>query len=383
MAVNLLDLKAQNGALEAELNEAFLRVLRSGYFILGPEVARFEKMLAEFTGARVCARGQLGDRCDFARADGIGGSGRATRCCAQASRFFATAGCVSRVGATPVFVDSLADTFNLDVADAERRITPRTKAIIPVHLLGQSADMESVLALAHRHGLRVIEDAAQALGATHQGKQVGTLTGFGSLGGFGTISFFPSKNLGAFGDAGALLTNDELLFHGSRVLRTHGMDPKYYHAAIGGNFRIDALQAALLAVKLPHFATYTANRRRNAAIYTERLGGLPREKIMLPVTLPGYGHIWNQYTLRIPGEGRRDALRAHLTARGGIGSEIYYPVPLHEQECFAKLGYKPEDLPVAHRLTGEVLSLPVYPELQAEAVEEVCAGGGGGFWTVV
>jgi dTDP-4-amino-4,6-dideoxygalactose transaminase len=370
MAVNLLDLKAQNGALEAELNEAFLRVLRSGYFILGPEVARFEKMLAEFTGARYALGVSSGTDAILLALMALGiGPGDEVLC--PSFTFFATAGCVSRVGATPVFVDSLADTFNLDVADAERRITPRTKAIIPVHLFGQSADMESVLALAHRHGLRVIEDAAQALGATHQGKQVGTLTGFGSLGGFGTISFFPSKNLGAFGDAGALLTNDELLFHGSRVLRTHGMDPKYYHAAIGGNFRIDALQAALLAVKLPHFATYTANRRRNAAIYTERLGGLPREKIMLPVTLPGYGHIWNQYTLRIPGEGRRDALRAHLTARG-IGSEIYYPVPLHEQECFAKLGYKPEDLPVAHRLTGEVLSLPVYPELQAEAVEEVC-----------
>jgi len=300
--------------------------------------------------------------------------------------FFATAGCVSRVGAKPVFVDSCPVCFNLDLRDATRRITPRTKAILPVHLFGQSADMDGVRDLASKHGLRVIEDAAQAMGATYQGKQVGT------IGDFGTISFFPSKNLGALGDAGALLTNDETLFAKAKILRLHGMDPKYYHQVIGGNFRLDALQAALLAVKLPHFNGYTEGRRRNAALYTERLSKLLGVKIaqtsncgctqdanakedarlILPVACPNNGHIWNQYTLRVIGTGRRDALRAHLTARG-IGAEIYYPLPLHEQACFADLGYKPDDFPWAHRLASEVISLPIYPEIPAEQIEQVCA----------
>jgi dTDP-4-amino-4,6-dideoxygalactose transaminase len=255
-----------------------------------------------------------------------------------------------------------------------------------VHLFGQSADMDAVRHLAAQHNLKVIEDAAQAMGATYRDKQVGT------FGDFGTISFFPTKNLGALGDAGAVLTNDTALFEKATILRTHGMEPKYHHKVIGANFRLDALQAALLSVKLPHFDTYTAGRRRNAALYTERLSkfagvavakpedcgclkpGAQQQptRIMLPVAYPDRGHIWNQYTLRVLGEGQRDALRAHLTARG-VGSEIYYPLPLHEQACFADLGHKPEDFPWAHRLAGEVISLPIYPEIPAEQIEQVCS----------
>jgi dTDP-4-amino-4,6-dideoxygalactose transaminase len=382
MNVNLLDLKAQNGALEPELQEAFLRVLRSGHFILGPEVERFERALAEFTGARHALGVSSGTDAILLALMALEiGPGDEVLC--PSFTFFATAGCVARVGAKPVFVDSLPDSFNLDPEDAERRVTSRTKAIIPVHLFGQAADMDAVFGLARRHGLRVIEDAAQALGATYQGRQVGALSGFGSLGGFGAVSFFPTKNLGALGDAGAVLTNDEELMQRCRILRVHGMDPKYHHRVIGGCFRLDALQAAFLGVKLPHFPTYTTQRQRNAALYHELLAALPAAqgaaaKLILPTTSPGNGHIWNQYTVRVMGAGGREELRAHLTA-SGIGSEIYYPLPLHEQACFAALGYQPEDLPVAHRLAGEVVSLPIFPELEADAIEEVCRAVGGFF----
>jgi dTDP-4-amino-4,6-dideoxygalactose transaminase len=385
MNVNLLDLKAQNGALEPELQEAFLRVLRSGHFILGPEVDRFERALAEFTGAKHALGVSSGTDAILVALMALGlGPGDEVLC--PSFTFFATAGCVARAGAKPVFVDSCPVCFNLDLRDAARRITPRTKAIIPVHLFGQPAEMDGVLDLARRHGLRVIEDAAQAMGATYRGKQAGT------MGDFGTVSFFPTKNLGALGDAGALLTNDTALFERAKILRMHGMEPKYYHPVVGGNFRLDALQAAMLAVKLPHFNGYTAARRRNAALYTERLSELPgvevaragdcgcatgeiveiSARLILPVAYAHNGPIWNQYTLRVIGAGRRDALRAHMTARG-VGSEIYYPLPLHEQACFASLGYKPEDLPWAHRLAGEVISLPIYPEIPAEQIEQVCA----------
>ena len=388
MNVGLLDLKPQNGALEPELREAFLRVLRSGHFILGPEVEKFERALAEFTGAKHALGVSSGTDAILLALMALGiGPGDEVLC--PTFTFFATAGCVARVGATPVFVDSCPICFNLDLADAARRITARTKAILPVHLFGQAAEMDGILALAGKKHLRVIEDAAQAMGATYRGAQVGT------LGDFGTISFFPTKNLGALGDAGALVTNNTALFERAKIMRMHGMDPKYYHPVIGGNFRLDALQAALLGVKLPHFNGYTEARRRNAALYTERIAAFSGVKIaraedcgcgatraantdarlVLPVAYPHNGHIWNQYTLRVTGAGSRDALRAHLTAKG-IGSEIYYPLPLHEQACFAHLGYKPEDFPVAHRLAGEVISLPIYPEVPAEQIEQVCAAIG-------
>jgi dTDP-4-amino-4,6-dideoxygalactose transaminase len=383
MTVNLLDLKAQNGALDAELKAAFERVLRSGYFILGPEVEKFERDLGAFADARHALGVSSGTDALLLALMALGiGPGDEVLC--PSFTFFATAGCVSRVGATPVMVDSLPSTFNLDVRDAERRVTPRTRAIIPVHLFGQAADMDAVLALAAKHDLRVIEDAAQALGAAYRGRPVGT------LGDFGVASFFPTKNLGALGDAGALVTQDAALAERARILRVHGMEPKYHHQFIGGNFRLDALQAALLSVKLPHAAAYTAARCRNAELYTARLAALPNVRVasaaddvvspteseaarlVLPAVLPGNDAIWNQYTLRVCDAGGRDALRTHLAARG-IGSEIYYPVPLHEQKCFAALGYQPEELPWAHRFAGEVLSLPIYPELPEVQLEEVCA----------
>lgn len=388
MNVSLLDLKAQNGALEPELQEAFLRVVRSGHFILGPEVERFERALAEFTGAKHVVGVSSGTDAILVALMALGiGPGDEVIC--PSFTFFATAGCVARVGAKPVFVDSCPVCFNLDLRDVARKITVRTKAIVPVHLFGQAAEMDGLLELSRAHGLRVIEDAAQALGATYRGRQVGT------MGDCGTISFFPTKNLGALGDAGAVLTNDAALYERAKILRMHGMEPKYHHALVGGCFRLDALQAAMLSVKLPHFNGYTAKRRGNAALYAELLGKLPgvrtaraedcgcaieakmeeKARIVLPVAYAQNGHIWNQYTLRVIGAGQREALRAHLTSRG-IGSEIYYPVPLHEQKCFAELGYRAEEIPWAHRLAGEAISVPIYPEIPAGEIEQVCAAIG-------
>ena len=373
MSVPLLDLRGQNLALETELKDAFERVLRHGQFILGKEVTQFEESIAKFTGAKHAIGVSSGTDAILLALMAAGiGPGDEVLC--PSYTFFATAGCVARVGAKPVFVDADPVTFNLDVADAARRVTPRTKAIIPVHLFGQSAAMDEVLALARQHNLRAIEDTAQSLGAAHRGRQLGT------LGDMGTYSFFPSKNLGAFGDAGLLVTNDDALAERSRLLRTHGSKLKYYHKLVGGNFRLDALQAALLAVKLPHYASYTERRRANAAYYTAQLRGLPGvalvneptvgAKILLPVALRGNDHIWNQYTLRVMGAGRRDALRALCDARK-VGAEIYYPVPMHAQECFGYCGCQPGDLPVAMQLAGEALSVPIYPELNRAQQDEV------------
>jgi dTDP-4-amino-4,6-dideoxygalactose transaminase len=380
MPVPLLDLKAQNGALEWELKAAFERVLRSGHFILGPEVEKFERDLAKSVRAKHVLGVSSGTDALLLALMALGlGPGDEVLC--PSFTFFATAGCVTRVGAKPVLCDSSPVTFNLDVRDAARRVTPRTRAIIPVHLFGQPADMDAVLALAKKHKLFVIEDAAQALGAKWREKPVGT------LGDFGVASFFPTKNLGALGDAGALLTQKEALYERARILRVHGMEPKYHHQFVGGNFRLDALHAALLSVKLPRFASYNAGRARHAGHYAARLSRLTgarlamrgdarmaptvkeKARLILPIVLPEGSAIWNQYTVRVPG--KRDALREYLTARG-IASEIYYPIPLHEQACFASLGVKPGDLPWAHRLAGEVLSLPVYPELHDGQVDEVC-----------
>lgn len=383
--VRLLDLTRQNGVLEPELAEAFTRVLRSGIFINGPEVEAFERELSAFNSSRYALGLSSGTDALLVALMALGiGPGDEVIC--PSFTFFATAGSVARVGATPVFVDSCAACFNADVADVESKITPRTKAIIPVHLFGQAADMDTLMPLAEKHGLAVIEDAAQAMGATHRGRPLGT------MGHFGTLSFFPSKNLGALGDAGGLLVQDEALYKKAKALRNHGMEPKYVHGMIGGNFRLDALQAALLRVKLPHFPSYTQKRRRHAEYYTKALIKIPgvrvakaeecgcrggrsaseaeSARLVLPVAYPHNDSIWNQYTLRVIGPGQREALKARLTQEG-IGCEIYYPVPLHEQGCFAYLGYKRESVPLAHRLAGEVLSLPVYPELTEEELNQV------------
>jgi dTDP-4-amino-4,6-dideoxygalactose transaminase len=364
MPVPLLDLNRQNGALHTEFLAAFERVLRSGHFIQGPEVEAFERECAAALGAPHAIAVSSGTDALLVALMALGvGPGDEVVC--PAFTFFATAGSVARLGATPVFADVRSDDFNLDPADLARRITPRTKAIIPVHLFGQSADMDAILDLAHAHKVAVIEDAAQSFGARYGERCVGT------LGDFGTFSFFPSKNLGGFGDGGLVTTTRDDLAERVRLLRTHGAKPKYYHAEVGGNFRLDALQAALLRVKLPHRHAYAAARRANAAAYSAALAPLAAAgKLVLPADLGRGEHIWNQYTLRVPGASRRDALKAALTA-AGIGTEIYYPLPLHRQKCFAQL--PPVSLPVSEQLSSEVLSIPVFPELTTSERDHVFA----------
>jgi len=355
----MLDVRRQNAPLDGQLREAAARVLASGVYILGPEVERFEAAAAEAAGARFAVGVSSGTDAILIALMALGiGPGDEVIC--PSFTFFATAGCVARVGAKPVFADSRRECFNVDPDCLEALITPRTKAIIPVHLFGQPADMDPILEIARRHGLRVIEDAAQAFGAEYRGRPVG------AIGDCGTVSFYPSKNLGGFGDAGLVLTNDAVLAAELRLLRNHGAERQYFHRAVGGNFRLDALQAALLAVKLPHLRAYTALRQSHAAEYSRHLQDVPG--VVTPLTRPGRTHIANQYTIRVPA--RRDALRAFLQSRG-IATAIYYPLPLHRQECFRD-GDAPV-LPVAEALADESLSLPVFPELSAEEREAVAA----------
>jgi dTDP-4-amino-4,6-dideoxygalactose transaminase len=387
MKVPLLDVNAQNIPLEAELTETFTRVLRSGRFIMGPEVEALESEVAGFVGAKHGIGVTSGTDAILLALMALEiGPGDEVLC--PAFTFFATAGCISRTGATPVFVDACPVCFNLDVDDAARKMTEKTKAIMPVHLFGQSAEMDAVMELAKQNDLRVIEDGAQALGSRYKGR------GCGTIGDFGTYSFFPSKNLGGFGDSGMLVCNDDALAERSRILRMHGSKPKYFHKLVGGNFRLDPLQAALLGVKLQHYGEYTKSRQGNAEYYTEKLSAvagvtpanaghccgatgqeqaLGETKLVLPVRCDHNEHIWNQFTLRVRGEGRRDALKARLIERE-IGCEVYYPLTMDQQECFA-------DTPeasrsgneVAHQLAQEALSIPIYPELTREMQDVVVA----------
>jgi dTDP-4-amino-4,6-dideoxygalactose transaminase len=364
--------RRQNQPIESEILAAFQRVLRSGQFILGNEVEQFERAAATLAGVRFAIGMSSGTDAILVALMALGvGPGDEVIC--PSFTFFATAGSIARVGAKPVFGDSRECCFNMDPDGLDRLITSRSRAIIPVHLFGQSADLESILEIAKRHGLSVIEDAAQAFGAEYRGQPAG------SFGDFGTVSFFPSKNLGALGDAGLLLTNDAALAEKARLLRNHGMHPKYFHRMVGGNFRLDALQAALLGVKLPHLAEYTAKRQQHMREYNRAfapLQGGEEVALILPQAHSDRTHIANQYTLRLQPRERwnrtespRDALRSHLQGRG-IASEIYYPIPLHRQECFRDFGPHP-GLPVAEALAGEVISLPVFPELMPEEQESV------------
>ncbi len=389
MPVPLLDVNAQNHPLESELQAAFNQVLKHGRFIMGPEMEIFEKEIAAMTGARHALSVSSGTDALLLALMALNiKPGDEVLC--PAFTFFATAGAVSRLGAVPVFTDICPICFNLDVNDARAKITSKTKAIIPVHLFGQCADMDPILALAKEHGLRVVEDAAQSIGSRYKGRQSGT------MGDFGTYSFFPSKNLGGFGDGGMLVTNDDELAEFAKVLRNHGAKPKYYHHYVGANFRMDTLQCAMLSVKVKRYAHYTADRQRNAAHYTAELLKLPgvvqadpahckcvsaqdtwlaaqNARIVLPVAYAHNDHIWNQYTLRVLG-GQRDALRDHLTAKK-IGCEVYYPVTLDQQQCFADL---PESsrigCDISHRLASEVMSIPIYGELTEDQRMEVIAG---------
>jgi dTDP-4-amino-4,6-dideoxygalactose transaminase len=337
--VPLLDLSMQNGPLLEAIRRAMDEVIASNYFIMGGQVTAFEKQVAEYLGVKHAVGVSSGTDALLAALMAIG---------------------IGRLDARPVFADIEPDTFNIDPALIEKAVTKKTKAILPVHLFGQSADMGPIMEIANRYDLKVIEDAAQAIGAKYKGGKVG---GIGHLGCF---SFFPSKNLGCFGDGGLITTNDGDLAEMCRLMRAHGSKPKYYHKYVGGNFRLDTLQAAILSVKLPHLEKWHEGRRRNAAWYDKALADLP---IVLPVVRPDNDSIYNQYTIRVP-DGRRDALRQHLTS-AGVGTEIYYPVPMHLQECFACLGYKTGDMPASEAAAGEVLSIPIYPELKQEQMQHV------------
>ena len=363
--VPLLDLNQQNQPLAAELKDTFARVLDSSQFILGPEVTEFERQVAAGVGATHAIGVSSGTDALLLSLMALDiGPGDEVLC--PSFTFFATAGSVSRTGATPVFVDSLDDDFNLDLEDAARRVTDKTKAIIPVHLFGQAADMDAVQRLASAHDLMVLEDAAQSMGTQFGEKKAGT------MGDLCAFSFFPSKNLGGFGDGGMITTNDDALAERVRILRVHGGAPKYYHKAIGGNFRLDPLQAALLRAKLGHLPVYIAKRRANAATYLERLSEstpVREGRLLLPSEMSGRTHTWNQFTLRVT-NGKRDALMEHLAANQ-IGSAIYYPVPLHRQECFSNLAGVEARLPICEKMADEVLSIPIYPELSTEQIDHV------------
>jgi len=363
--VPLLDLNQQNQPLAAELKDTFARVLDSSQFILGPEVTEFERQVAAGVGATHAIGVSSGTDALLLSLMALGiGPGDEVLC--PSFTFFATAGSVSRTGAIPVFVDSLDDDFNLDLENAARRVTDKTKAIIPVHLFGQAADMDAVQRLASAHDLMVLEDAAQSMGTQFGEKKAGT------MGDLCAFSFFPSKNLGGFGDGGMITTNDDALAERVRILRVHGGAPKYYHKAIGGNFRLDPLQAALLRAKLGHLPVYIAKRRANAATYLERLAEstpVREGRLLLPSEMSGRTHTWNQFTLRVT-NGKRDALMEHLAANQ-IGSAIYYPVPLHRQECFSNLAGVEARLPICEKMADEVLSIPIYPELSTEQIDHV------------
>jgi dTDP-4-amino-4,6-dideoxygalactose transaminase len=369
MAVPLLDLKPQFETIRDDVMTAIERVVSSQLFILGSEVVDLENEIAAYVGAPHaigCASGT--DALVLAlRALSVGAGDEIVT---TPFSFFASASCAALLGARPVFVDIDRETFNIDPGRLEGAIGPKTKAVIPVHLFGQCADMDPILDVAARRGLPVVEDACQAIGATYDSKRLAGRFRAGAMGAIGAFSFFPSKNLGGFGDGGMMTTGDPALAAKLRLLRVHGERERYKHQEIGWNSRLDALQAAVLRVKLPHLDGWAAGRIAHADHY-DRLfhasGLVDKERIRIPARAPQAGHIFNQYTIRVR---ERDALAEHLKARG-IGFGIYYPIPLHLQECFARLGYRPGDFPETERAAAEVLSLPVFPELAAHQIEEV------------
>lgn len=354
-AVPLLDVNRGNAMLRGEILEAITRVVDSGRFLHGPDVSRLEESIAAICDSRYaisCASGS--DALLLALMAHEVGPG--DEVIVPSFTFFATASCVWRLGARLVFVDVEPGTFNMDPVKVEEAITPATRAIIPVHLYGQCADMDALLAIARHNDVKVIEDAAQSIGAEYRGRPAG------SLGDVGCISFYPTKNLGAMGDGGMLVTSDEPLAEKLRRLAAHGMKTRYYHSLVGVNSRLDSIQAAVLNVKLTQLGRWTNDRRANAQRYHDLFSAAQLEqRVVLPKELPDRYHVWNQYTIRVPG-GHRDELRAKLTERN-VGSEVYYPVPLHLQECFRTLGYRRGSLPVTERICQEALSLPIFPEL--------------------
>jgi dTDP-4-amino-4,6-dideoxygalactose transaminase len=353
----------QTQALLVQMEAAVRRVLVSGQFIGGPEVQKLEEELADYCGAAravACASGSDALSLALAALD----IGPGDEVILPTFTFFATAGAVARCGARPVFVDVEADTFNLDPHQVESKITPRTKAIMAVHLFGQCADMEVLWRIAERHDLPIIEDAAQAIGAEYQRKRTGT------LGAIGCFSFYPTKNLGGCGDGGVVTTNDPEWGDKISALRNHGSFQRYYHRYLGWNSRLDAIQAALLRVKLPYLDGWCEARRAIAHRYDKLIEELQLQHLLTRPTVRSYGrHVFHQYVVRVHG-GQRDALREHLQ-RAGIGTEVYYPLPLHLQEVFQPLGYRRGSFPIAERAAAEVLALPMYPELSLEQQRRV------------
>jgi dTDP-4-amino-4,6-dideoxygalactose transaminase len=378
MKVPLLDLKPQYQSLKKEVDAALLRVAESQYFILGPEVENMEKEFCDYLGCKYSIGVSSGTDAlllalmaiDLQPGDEV---------IVPTYSFFATAGVVSRLNAIPVLTDIDPVTFNIDPVDFRKKITAKTKAVIPVHLYGQSAEMDPIVAIARENNITVIEDAAQAISTQYKDGQFA-----GTIGHIGCYSFFPSKNLGCFGDGGLVVTNDDDLAHKIKIKRVHGGEPKYYHKVIGGNFRLDALQAAVIRIKLPHLDDWSEQRRKNAELYNKLFieSGLAEEsgktafndknRILLPKAvykdtdgIKNY-HIYNQYIIRVK---KRNELRKFL-AENEISTEIYYPVPFHLQECFSNLGYKQGEFPVAEMAGTNSLALPIYPELTNE--QQVC-----------
>lgn len=365
--VPLLDLKAQYATIREEVNAALQAVIESQHFIGGPDLEALEAEVAAYSQSAYGIGVSSGTDALLVALMAIG-IRPGDEVITTAYSFFATAGVIHRLNARPVFVDIDPETYNLDVAQIEAAITPQTRAIIPVHLYGQMADMDALMEVAQRHNLIVIEDAAQAIGSEYKGRRAG------SIGHLGCFSFFPSKNLGGFGDGGMVTTNDPALAEQVRLLRSHGAKPKYYHQFVGGNFRLDAIQAAVLRVKLKHLDAWTAARQQNADTYRSLFAaaGLVNDMntgALLPAEAPARRHIYNQFVIRTT---RRDQLMAHLKAQK-VGHEIYYPVPLHRQACFADLGYAPGSLPVSEAAAAETVAIPIYPELSAQMLASVVA----------
>jgi dTDP-4-amino-4,6-dideoxygalactose transaminase len=358
MQVPLLDLKAQYATIKDAVLAGVAEVLESQRCIGGPKVEELEKAVAKVSDCKYGVGVSSGTdallNSLMSLEIGVGDEVITTP-----FTFFATVGCIARVGAKPVFVDIDPKTYNMDPTQIEAAVTDKTKAILPVHLYGQMADMDPIMAVANKHGLAVIEDAAQSITSTYKGKKAG------GVGTAGCFSFFPSKNLGAIGDGGMIVTNDETLYKRLVMMRNHGMEPKYYHKYVGANFRLDPIQAVALLVKLPHLDAWSQARRDNAAYYNEKFAGTV---VQTPYISPDCKTIYNQYCIRVP---RRDEVVAHLHANN-IGCEIYYPVPAHLQECFASLGHKKGDFPVSEKAAAEIMALPVYPEL-TDAMQDAVA----------
>lgn len=370
--VPLLDLTAQYRSIQAEVEPILLELCRSQRFILGPEVQGLEEEFANYCGARFAVGLSSGTDALIVALMSLGVQS-GDEVVTSPFSFFATASSIARIGARPVFVDIDPISFNLNVDHVERAITKKTRAIMPVHLFGQCVSMDGIRDLAARHGVAIVEDACQAVGAKFDGQAAG------SLGTIGCFSFFPSKNLGGFGDGGIATTDDEGLYQKMKTLRTHGEVERYHHSYLGGNFRLDAIQAAVLRIKLRHLDLWTASRRHNADRYRIALADLcgvggsnpalsANAPLALPAELSCCFHVYNQYVVRCL---NRDGLSRHLGERK-IGTAIYYPIPLHLQRCFAYLGYKPGDFPISEQAAAQVLALPIFAELTVDQQQRVC-----------